>query len=115
MQEVFVACAIDIDPALKSEAIVRRWGRLLPQLIQETLNMLFHLTAKCSDHRFVEREQIERIMPPTDIGPTRSVLVVVHQSTNEILELCVEVFRPVVALVYPRREQRNHGSFDHHF
>src|SRR4030095_15349919 len=110
MQEVFVACAIDIDPALKSEAIVRRWVRLLPQLVQETLNVLFHLTAKCSDHRFVEREQIERIMPTTDICPTCCVLVVLHQSTSQILQLWVEVFRPVVALVYPRREQRNHGS-----
>jgi hypothetical protein len=86
---------------------------LLPQLIQESPNVLLYLFAKGSDHRLVKREQIERIVPTTDICPTRRGLFVVHQSTSEILQLVVEVFRPIVAQIYPRGEHGHHGGIDH--
>jgi hypothetical protein len=74
--------------------------------------MLLHLIVKCGYDRIVNGEQIEGIVPTADIGPLGCVPIVPHQPASEILEWSVQVFQPVVAEVYPRREQGDHGNSD---
>src|SRR5207249_8140650 len=78
--------------------------------IEKSLNVLLHLMAELCDHRLLQIEEIECVVPPTTIRPRDRVAIFLHQSVCQFLQSRIKVLWPVRADVHPRREQRRQAD-----
>src|SRR5262249_38130418 len=70
------------------------------------------LFTKCRNHRIVEEEYVERVVPPAVVGPMRRISIVLHETVGQLLERLIELRGAPVAQIDPRREQRHHSRLD---
>src|SRR5258706_4380180 len=102
-----VARAVHIDPALKPE-IVLFLAFFRTKVIEKSLNVLLHLLAELGDDRFVQLEEIERVVPAAGVRPARRVAIILYEFQREVLQSLVQVSRAVLAKINPGREQWHH-------
>src|SRR6266566_389047 len=111
MKHVVVARPVHVDPAFQAEAVLL-FALFRTEVIEERLDVLFHLSAKLHDNRFFQLEEIERIVPAPTVRPPGHVAIILHQPFGELLQSLVQVSRSVLAEVDPTREQWHYADFD---
>src|SRR6266566_597547 len=112
VEYIAVARPVHVDPAFQAELILLL-ALLRTKMIEEGLDVLLHLIAELFDDRLLELEKIERVVPPPAVRTPGRVAVVLHKPPREILQSLVQVPRPVLAQVDPRRKQRHHADLTH--
>jgi len=89
VQDVEIPRPIDIDPPAQAEAIhlLAAFGT---EVIKERLDMLFHFVTEFGNDRFVQFEEIKRVVPPARISPPRRVAIILEQPSGEFLQSLVQ-------------------------
>lgn len=77
MEHVGVSRTVHIDPPFKAEGIFLL-VTLGPEVIEKSLNVLLHLMAELCDHRLLQIEEIECVVPTTTIRPRDRVAIFLH-------------------------------------
>src|ERR1051326_1812836 len=77
MEHVLIARLIHVNPAPQPEIVLLSALRRT-EVVQEGLNVLLHLIMEFGDHGIIEIEEIERVMPASDVGPKSPVATVPH-------------------------------------
>ena len=94
MAHVGVARPIDVDPASQAESVLFP-GCFGTEVIEERLDVQFHLVSEFVDDRFLQFEKIERIVPAPGIRPFHVVANILAQATREFLQSLVQMHRSV--------------------
>src|SRR5262245_8083168 len=103
VQDVVVASSIDVDPAFQAEAVaLTTIGG--SEVIEERLDVLTHLIAQFGNDRFLQLEDVQRVVPASTICPPGGVAIVLHQAPSKRLQSIIEMRWSVLTQPDPCRE-----------